>query len=286
LRLGESFCLSVAAADEPRGLTNSLGMRFVRVPAGEFLMGSPDGDEQADDDERPQHAVRIAQAFYLGVYEVTQTEFESVMDENPSWFSRLGGGRDMVAGRNTERFPVEMVSWDDAARFCRRLAEVDAERVAGRTYRLPTEAEWEYACRAGGTTRFAWADVITSVEANIADPSANPALPQVTRPVGSYLPNAWGLHDMHGNVWEWCSDWYSAEYYESFSVREKVPEGRMRDASIIDPLGPAEGNGRVVRGGDYRFDASQARSANRDFTRPTRRDWGNGFRVVLMVAQL
>lgn len=264
--IGKLFLLlalaNAATADEPREITNSLGMRFVRIPAGEFLMGSPAGDDQAEPDELPQHAVRIATPFYLGKFEVTQAEFELVKGENPSWFSSTGGGRDAVADRNTVRLPVEMVSWNDAVSFCRRLSELDVERAAKRTYRLPTEAEWEYACRAGTTTRFAFGNAIGSSEANFADPGANPPLSQITRPVGSFLPNAWGLHEMHGNVWEWCSDWYAADAYVT---------GKL----------PIDGNGRVVRGGSYQFTASQARSANRDFTRPTRRDWGNGLRIVV-----
>lgn len=255
---------NVAAADEPRDVVNSLGMRFIRIPAGEFLLGSPADDEQAQPDEQPQHAVRITRPFYLGAFEITQAEFELVMGENPSWFSRTGGGRSIVADRNTQRLPVEMVSWADAESFCRRLSQLDAERTARRSYRLPTEVEWEYAARAGTTTRFAFGNTIGSREANVPDPAADPTRRPVTRPVGSYLSNAWGLHDMHGNVWEWCGDWYAADAY----------------ASQTSPL---DGNGRVVRGGSYQFPASEARSANRDFTRPTRRDWGNGLRVVLTV---
>jgi formylglycine-generating enzyme required for sulfatase activity len=254
LRLCESFFACSAAADEPREVVNSLGVRFMRIPAGDFLMGSPVGEEQAEPDERPQHPVRISQAFYLGAYEVTQADFELVMGENPSWFSPTGGGRDLIANVDSKRLPVEMVSWDDAVSFCRRLSERDEERRAGRTYRLPTEAEWEYACRAGSTTRFTFGDALDSGTATFST--------RTTSSVGLYSPNAWGLYDMHGNVWEWCSDWYAADAY-----------------SLKRP--PTEGNGRVVRGGSYQFAPSQARSANRDFTRPTRRDWGNGLRVVM-----
>jgi formylglycine-generating enzyme required for sulfatase activity len=247
--------IGVSHAEEPRQVVNSLGMRFVHIPPGEFQMGSPADDEQAEPDERPQHAVRIATPIYLGACEVTQREFERVMSENPSWFSPAGGGRDLVADVNTSRLPVEMISWDDAVRFCERLGDLPEERAAGRTYRLPTEAEWEHAARAGSATRYAFGDELTANDANVSS--------HTTRPVGFYPPNAWSLHDMHGNVWEWCGDWYDAEAYANNSAA-------------------ATGPGRVVRGGDYRSDPRQSRSANRDFTRPTRRDWGNGFRVVMM----
>jgi formylglycine-generating enzyme required for sulfatase activity len=256
----------VSASDEPQIVTNSIGMKFVRIPAGEFLMGSPDGDDHADADERPQRRVRISRDFYLGQFEVAQLEYVWVMDENPSWFSPDGGGRDFVRGLSVHRFPVENVSWDEATLFCNRLS--DAKNESGRRYRLPTEAEWEYACRAGTTTRYAYGDELDAQRANILS-SAKPQ----TRQVGWYKPNAWGLHDMHGNVWEWCSDRYAAEAYA------------VSTTITIDPQGPMEGTGRVVRGGDYRFDASHARSVNRDFTRQSRRDLGNGFRVVMQVLE-
>jgi len=256
-----------APAAEPHAVaaTNSLGTRFVRIEAGEFLMGSPADDAEADDDERPRHRVRISKPFQLAQFETTQREFGAVMDSNPSWFSATGGGRTDVAGLDTDRLPVDMTTWDEAAEFCRKLGDLPAERAAQRTYRLPTEAEWEFACRAGATTRYSTGATLTPSQACIRDSNANgPLRPRV---VGSYPANPFGLYDMHGNVWEWCADRYDSDAY--------------RHSSPVDPLGPNEGTGRVVRGGDYRFAPTMARSANRDYTRATRRDQGNGFRVVL-----
>ncbi len=256
-----------AIAREPK-VVNSLGMHFVPLEAGEFLRGSPDDDPQADDDERPQRRVRITRPFAFGRYEVSQREYLAVMGENPSWFSATGGGRSsqpsLGDGAAYDDLPVEMVSWQEAVDFCRRLSELPAERAAGRKYRLPTEAEWEYAARAGGSARYGNADALSPSDAVLL---FDPDTPRETSPVRSHAPNAWGLHHMQGNVWEWCSDWYDADYY--------------RVAPTDDPSGPIEGTGRVVRGGDYRSPPQTARSANRDFTRATRRDWGNGIRVVL-----
>src|SRR5262249_1832470 len=136
------------------------------IPAGEFLMGSPDSDPEAREDEKPQHRVRITRPFYLGVHEVTQEEYQRVMGGNGCFFSPTGAGKDKVAGLNTARFPAEQVRWHDAAPFSRKLPELPAERHAGRAYRLPTEAEWEYACRAGTTTPFHTGDSLSSFQAN------------------------------------------------------------------------------------------------------------------------
>ncbi|MBV8230594.1 MAG: SUMF1/EgtB/PvdO family nonheme iron enzyme, partial [Planctomycetaceae bacterium] len=149
-------------------ITNSLGMKLTLIPAGEFLMGSTDSDKEANDDEKPPHRVRITRPFYLGMYEVTQQEYETVMGGNPSWFSAQGGGMDRVAGQDTRRHPVESVSWNDAITFCNKLSEREGLRPyyrfgagaqsGGDRYRMPTEAEWEYACRAGSTTRYSFGD--------------------------------------------------------------------------------------------------------------------------------
>jgi formylglycine-generating enzyme required for sulfatase activity len=267
----------VQAAEPPRPARavrhNSLAMQFVRIPAGELRMGSPADDPAADADERPQHRVRVTLAFYLGRYEVTQSEYRAVRGENPSWFSTEGGGRDEVRGVDTSNHPVEYVTWDEAAEFCRRLSELPTERAAGRWYRLPTEAEWEYAARAGTTTSFHTGDALPAGAANVRSGAVGEV--RTTRPVGSYAPNAWGFYDMHGNAWEWCADRYDSDGY---AARAHPTAERI----AVDPQGPLAGTGRVVRGGDYRFDAREARSANRDFTRQSRRDWGNGFRVVLV----
>jgi formylglycine-generating enzyme required for sulfatase activity len=252
------------AAEE---IVNSIGMRLVRIPAGEFLMGSPDTEANADEDERPQHRVRISRPFFLGCYEVTQAEYQLVMGSNLSWFSSEGGGREQVTGKGTARYPVDMVSWEDAVEFCRRLSAIPEERAARRVYRLPSEAEWEYACRAGSKTSFATGETISSREANIANGRSLAPEEGVPVPVGSFRPNAFGLYDMHGNVWEWCSDWYAFTYYQS--------------SPQVDPPGPQGGTGHVVRGGDWHFGPQTARSANRDFIRATRRDLGNGFRVAV-----
>jgi formylglycine-generating enzyme required for sulfatase activity len=264
----------VRAAEPPGPGHNGLAMQFVRIPAGEFHMGSPADDPAAAADERPRHGVRLSHAYYLGRYEVTQGEYRAVTGENPSWFSSQGGGRDDVRGVDTSNHPVEYVTWDEAVEFCRRLSELATERAAGRRYRLPTEAEWEYAARAGTTTRFHTGDTLLPKDAHVRTGAGAEA--RTTRPVGSYAPNAWGLYDMHGNVWEWCADRYDPDGYAALS---SPTSGR----AALDPQGPPNGTGRVVRGGDYRFDAGEARSANRDFTRQSRRDWGNGFRVVMVV---
>ena len=243
-------------------------MRFVPIAAGEFLRGSADADQSADNDEWPQRRVRITQPFALGRYEVSQREYKIVTGENPSWFSATGGGRNprlsSVDVAAYDDLPVEMVSWEEAADFCRRLSALPAELAAGRKYRLPTEAEWEYAARAGGSAKYGNTDALSPSDAVLL---FNVGPSQETSSVRSHAPNAWGLHNMQGNVWEWCSDWYDADYYAA--------------SPTDDPQGPAEGTGRVVRGGDYRSPPQMARCANRDFTRATRRDWGNGIRVVL-----
>ncbi len=235
------------------------------IPAGDFSAGSPADDAQAEDDERPRHRVRISRPFYLGAYEVTQAEYARVMGANPSWFSPTGPGRLQVLGLDTNRHPVDMLSWDDAIEFCRRLSRLPDEQRAGRVYRLPTEAEWEYACRAGTATRFHTGDLLSPRQANVGDAAPRRELGR-TVAVGSYEPNALGLYDMHGNVWEWVADIYCYDYY--------------RDCPAVDPPGPSSGTGRVVRGGDWWFDVRNCRSANRDLTRASRRDLGNGFRVA------
>lgn len=177
---------------EAKVITNSIGMTLVEIPAEEFMMGSPDSASGAVSHEKPQHRVRITKPFYLGVYEVTQGQYEKVMGKNPSHFKMSGPDA-----------PVEVVSWDDAQEFCRKLAELAEEKEARRRYQLPTEAEWEYACRAGTTTLYSFGDDQASLGeyAWYADNSDGK-----THPVGEKKPNAWGLYDMHGNVQEWCYD--------------------------------------------------------------------------------
>jgi formylglycine-generating enzyme required for sulfatase activity len=247
---------------QPLEITNSIGMKLVLIPPGEFMMGSP--ESRGSPDERPQHRVRITKPFYLGVYEVTQEEYERVMGTNPSYFSRGGDGNDRVSGQDTSRFPVESVSWDDAVEFCRKLSALPAERSAGREYRLPTEAEWEYACRAGTTTRYHFGNDLSSDQARFRQSwSSNRPVP-----VSSYSANGFGLFDMHGNVREWCADWFDAKYYAN--------------SPVDDPRGPASGSHRVYRGGGWLNYAWDCRSANRYLLSPDIRPLILGFRLALV----
>ena len=231
---------------------DSIGMKFSLVPPGEFMMGSPDTDTDADNKEKPQHRVRITRPFYLAIHEVTQAKYERVMGRNPSAFQ----------GDPTR--PVEQVSWHDAVEFCRRLGETE-----GRQYRLPTEAEWEYACRAGTTTRWHFGDDVSELDqyAWYRDNSD-----ERTHPVGQKKPNAWGLHDMGGNVWEWCADWFDEEYYAN--------------SPTDDPAGPPSGSGPVRRGGCWIYAARGCRSAYRSGGRPPDTTVRYlGFRVVQVLAE-
>ena len=224
---------------------------------GTFQMGSPEDEKDHDDDET-QHEVTLTKGFYLGKYEVTQEQWEKVMGSNPS---RYKGAT----------LPVGMVSWDDAIKFCEKLTQM--EKTAGRlpegwVYTLSTEAQWEYACRAGTTTATAFGDSLSSKQANFnggypyGGASKGPSLGRTTD-VGVYPANAWGFHDMHGNVWEWSSDWY----------------GDYPDGSASDPVGPSAGSLRVLRGGGWSFSGQRCRSADRDWSRPDDRDDLLGFRV-------
>ena len=215
----------------------SIGMEFKLIPAGTFIMG--EGDQA--------HEVTLTKPFKMGVHEVTQAQYEQVMGVNPSRFK--GGNK-----------PVEMVSWDNAVEFCRRLSELPAEKAAGNVYRLPTEAEWEYACRAETTTMYSFGDDESDLGdyAWYGDNSGDK-----THPVGGKKPNAWGLYDMHGNVWEWCQDWYG--YYPS--------------GSVTDPSGATSGSSRVFRGGGWFGTAVYCRSAIRYRYKPSFRYIG--FRVSL-----
>jgi len=265
-------CSSSAAwSGEAETLANSIGMKLVEIPAGEFMMGSADADKQAREDEKPQHLVKITKPFHLGQFEVTQAEYEQVTGVNPSWFSPNGGGQKKVDGHDTGRFPVESVSWEQAAEFCEKLSELPAEKAAGRRYRLPTEAEWQYACRAGTATVFHYGDSLTSTQANMngrfpyGDAASGPYLGR-TSEVGSYKPNAFGLYDMHGNVAEACSDWFGRAYYS--------------ESSTDDPQGPEKGSDRVVMGGSWSADAFRCRSAHRRSNATSGAAQYFGFRVV------
>ncbi|MCL4204939.1 MAG: formylglycine-generating enzyme family protein [Pirellulaceae bacterium] len=237
---------------QPVDVTNSIGMKLILIPPGEFMMGSSEQEADRVDNER-QHPVRLTEPYYLGVQEVTQGEYERVMGTNPSWFSRTGQGGNKVSGRDTRSFPVESVSWEAAVEFCVRLSRLAAEQKLGRVYRLPTEAEWEYACRAGTTTPFHFGSQLDGREANCngnypyGTTVTGPFLMRATA-VGHYGPNGFGLYDMHGNVWEWCRDWY----------------GNYATKQVDDPTGPALGGYRVVRGGSWDVYAAFCRSAVRN----------------------
>ena len=258
---------------DAKEITNSLGMKLALIPAGEFLMGSTDEDKDALDNEKPQHRVRITRPFYLGVYEVSQQEYEMVMGWNPSWFSTQGGGKDRMAGQDTRRHPVESVSWNDAITFCNKLSEREGlrpyyrsgveEPSGGDGYRLPTEAEWEYACRAEGTTRYIFGDNAASL-GEFAWYDGNSG--SNTHPVGQKRPNTFGLYDMHGNVWEWCWDGYEERYYAN-----SPPD---------DPLGPSKSVDRVLRGGGWDDGPRYCRLAIRLWGSPGRPGFLLGFRVA------
>ena len=229
----------------PEAFTNSIGMQLKLIPAGTFSMGSANGDS----DEGPVHEVTITKPYYLGVYEVTNAQWQAVMGDVPSEW------------KDADR-PVESVSWDKAAAFCEALSALPAERQAGRVYRLPTEAEWEYACRAGTTTAYSFGDE-ESLLGDFAWFDDNSG--RQTHPVGQKRPNGWGLYDMHGNVWEWCSDWY----------------GDYAAGAVRDPVGPASGSDRVLRGGSWYDSASLCRSAFRIRFYPSYRFSNLGFRLAL-----
>lgn len=226
-------------------IQNSIGMRFKLIRAGEFSMGSPEWEKGRQPNEL-QRDVAISKSFYLGIYEVTQAEYQAVMEENPSHFSQAGEGADKVAGVPTDRFPVERVSFDDAQEFCRRLSS----REEGTIYRLPTEEEWEYACRAGSETAFNTGKSLTREQANIS-----PGIGCTAR-VGTYRPNAFGLYDMHGNVGEWCQP-------DSQRQKENGPETTVG----------------AVRGGGGTNEAAVCRSAHREY-KSEYSDNSVGFRVV------
>jgi formylglycine-generating enzyme required for sulfatase activity len=229
-------------------------IEMVSIPAGTFMMGSPDSEQGRSSDEDPRHRVTV-QSFYIGKYEVTQAQYQAVMGVNPSVFK--GDDR-----------PVENISWNEAVEFCRELS-----RLTGKQYRLPTEAEWEYACRAGTTTPFAFGSTLTSEQANFDGTyqygkTSKGLFRQQTTPVGSFQPNAFGLYDMHGNVSEWCEDWYHENY-----------QGAPADGSAWESGGAQQF--REVRGGSWYIDAGNLRSADRYRLDPNGRGNNFGFRVVL-----
>jgi formylglycine-generating enzyme required for sulfatase activity len=227
--------------------TNSVGMTFVYIPAGSFLMGSP-ADEVGRFNNEAQHKVTLTRSFLMAATQVTQAQFKSVAGNSPSHF-------------RGDSLPVEQVSYDDAVAFCNKLSDKE-----GKHYRLPTEAEWEYACRAGTTTAY-----YTGANENALDEagwySANSD--NGTHPVGQKKPNALGLYDMHGNVWQWCGDWY----------------GDYPNGDATDPRGPGNGTARVLRGGSWFYGPRFGRCANRSHNAPDTRNYFIGFRVVRELEQ-
>jgi formylglycine-generating enzyme required for sulfatase activity len=243
-----------------RAVQTGAPTNMVFIPPGTFRMGSPPDEVDRRSDEGPQTAVTISRGYWMGKYEVTQWEYQAVVGSNPSAYTG-----------DTNR-PVEQVSWYDATNYCVTLTQ--RERAAGRigtncVYRLPTEAEWEYACRGWTSSRFSYGDDpgYTNLT-NYAWYGDNSAL--TTHPVGQKLANLWGLYDMYGNVWEWCQDWSRLYYLGGIA---------------IDPEGPATGTSRMIRGGAWYVNVADCRSAQRGFAGPAAANYFNGFRVVLAPSQ-
>ncbi|MFN4920099.1 MAG: formylglycine-generating enzyme family protein [Planctomyces sp.] len=252
-------CSAIAIAQQgaspPKQVVSSSGIKLLLIPAGTFMMGSPAGENDRDRDEI-LHQVTISKPFYMGRTEVTQGQWKKIMGTEP-W-----KGQKYV--QEGDDYPAVYVNWHDAVAFCKKLSAHD-----GKTCRLPTEAEWEYACRGGTNTAFSFGD-----DAEVLSDyawwggilgSGNAQDAQYAHQVAQKLPNAFGLYDMHGNVFEWCSDWY----------------GNYPSTPLTDPRGPDSGSFRVWRGGSWRGVPSFVRCANRDLNAPENRFNSNGFRLVL-----
>ncbi|MEI8380875.1 MAG: SUMF1/EgtB/PvdO family nonheme iron enzyme, partial [Planctomycetota bacterium] len=271
----------------PVEYTNSLGMKFRLIPPGEFMMGSTqteveetlgslagDVDDQsrkgAIRSEMPRHQVILTRPFYLGIHEVTQKDYETIQGKNPSSLSPAGQFQKEVLGMDTKLFPVESVRWSEAVEFCTKLSQ--REGHAEDSYRLPTEAEWEYACRAGTQTRFWFGD--SDADINLAAWCFPISQQKRTTNVGTLRANPFGLFDVCGNVAEWCHDWSHADSYRQF-------ENQL----AIDPLGPVETTGRrLARGGYFFWTARACRSSDRTYSTTRDHQWADiGFRPVLSV---
>jgi len=227
------------------------GMEFVWIPPGTYTMGSPADEPDRGDDER-QHKVTLSKGFFMQRTEVTQKQWKAIMGSNPSFFKKCG-----------DDCPVEQVSWDNTQEFIAKLNQHDADGK----YRLPTEAEWEYAARAGSTTRFAYGDDATKLsEYAWHDGNAK----ERVHPVAQKKPNAWGLYDMHGNAWEWCHDWYSSRYPKR---------------TTVDPTGKPSGKARVIRGGGWCSQARGVRCSRRSSLSPDKGYNSIGFRLVMVPAE-
>ncbi|WP_417385388.1 SUMF1/EgtB/PvdO family nonheme iron enzyme [Gimesia sp.] len=249
---------------DPKQFTNSIGMQLVKIPAGEFLMGSRnlaneiarlfDSKAEYYEDVHPEHRVKLSRPFYMATSEVTQRQWKTVMGTEP-W-----KGKEYV--REGADYAASYVSWEEATQYCRKLSEKE-----GKTYRLPTEAEWEFACRAGSRTVYSFGDDASSLsEYAWYDVNAYDIDEKFAHRVAQKRSNAFGLYDMHGNVWEWCQDWYGDDYY--------------RKSPTADPSGPSSGSGRVLRGGSWLRNALFNRSTDRDWNTPDYRLFDVGFRVV------
>ncbi len=232
-------------------IVNSIGQRLVKIPAGTFMMGSPESDIDAAANEQPQHQVTISRSFYMGEAEVTQGQWKAVMGTEP--WAKQNYVREGV------NYPATYVSWDDAVSYCEKLSQLE-----GKTYRLPTEGEWEYACRGGTTTKYCFGDNPLELSrygwfSKTADGE------EYAHEVKKKLANPIGLYDMHGNVWEWCSDWYG-DYLEGL---------------VVDPMGPGDSSRRLRRGGSWDSQGSDCRSAFRRGVVSSYRRSDLGFRLVL-----
>jgi formylglycine-generating enzyme required for sulfatase activity len=235
-------------------LGDNIKLELVLVKKGKFLMGVPRDDARFHN-AKPQHRVTISKDFYLGKYVVTQQQYQKIMNTNPSDFSKTGARKDAVAALKTERFPVENVTWTEAEAFCTRVSKLTRKRVE-----LPTEAQWEFACRAGTTTWYYWGDEVTDKEANVER--------QVNRPteVGRYPANPWGLYDMTGNVSQWCAD----------GMRNYA----LADDNCTDPI-ETDPVGFAVRGGSWSTNTIFCRSACRNAYMPSHHSNSIGFRVLV-----
>ena len=246
--IASMFLFPAASMALEPSVTNSLGMEFVLVPAGTFVMGADKKEGvKVGEDESPAHKVTITKPFYLGKYEVTQGQWEAIMGENPS--SHKGAN-----------LPVDTISWDNIYLFVRKLNQIE-----GQKYRLPTEAEWEYAARAGGTGLYSFGDNVTELGQYGWFKENSRGKPH---PVGQRKPNAFGLYDMHGNVWEWVHDWYQDTYYT------QSPEA--------DPKGPNKGLYRAERGGSWDSSANALRPTVRISNPQDTQCPFSGFRLVLV----
>lgn len=269
LPMNQILCLTLAVTlasespshaqqkDPPKNFTNSIGMKFAWIPPGTFTMGSPMEEKERHPGET-QHKVTLSKGFYMGVYLVTQEQWKKVMGNNPSGFE------------GEDNLPVDLVCWDDCQDFIKKLRKKD-----NKLYRLPTEAEWEYSCRAGTATPFHFGNTISTDQANYNGEytygnDKKGKNRQKTTPVGSFPANAWGLYDMHGNLCQWCQDWYG---------------DTLQKKDVVDPQGPYGGDYRVLRGGSWSDSPGNCRSAQRGSagTDDNSRSRTFGFRVCFFV---